>query len=65
MKLYHAGLIPVEAPIIIQNEAGRDFGFSFYTTDIRGPAERRALRRKRTAVRNGLADAPACGSFRI
>lgn len=59
MKLYHGWLIPVEDPKIIQNEIGRDFGFAFYTTDIRGQAERWALRRKRTAVRNGHADARA------
>lgn len=53
MKLYHGGLQAVESPRIIRSELGRDFGFAFYTTDIREQAERWALRRKRTAIHNG------------
>lgn len=53
MKLYHGGLHTVESPRIIKSELGRDFGFAFYTTDIREQAERWALRRKRAAVHNG------------
>ena len=53
MKLYHGGLQPVEFPRIIKGEVGRDFGFAFYTTDIREQAERWALRRRRAARRNG------------
>ena len=53
MKLYHGGLQPIESPRIIKGEVGRDFGFAFYTTDIREQAERWALRRRRTARRNG------------
>lgn len=45
MKLYHGGLIPIGHPRIIRNEIGRDFGFAFYTTDIREQAERWARRR--------------------
>ncbi len=60
MKLYHGGLIPIEVPKIIRNEIGRDFGFAFYTTDIREQAERWALRSKLAAVRNGHRDA-RCG----
>ena len=59
MKLYHGGLVPIERPGIIRNEIGRDFGFAFYTTDIREQAERWAWRRRRTAVRNGRPDASA------
>jgi len=59
MKLYHGGLVAVESPRIIKSEIGRDFGFAFYTTDIREQAERWALRRKRTAVRNGSSYARA------
>ena len=59
MKLYHGGLLPVECPQIIKNEIGRDFGFAFYTTDIREQAERWARRRRRTALRNGCIDALA------
>lgn len=53
MKLYHGGLVAVEAPRIIRSDFGRDFGFAFYTTDIREQAERWALRRRKTALRNG------------
>ena len=53
MKLYHGGLQTVESPRIIKSEIGRDFGFAFYTTDIREQAERWALRRKRTVLHNG------------
>ena len=59
MKLYHGGLQPVESPRIIKSEIGRDFGFAFYTTDIREQAERWALRRRRTACRNGNPTASA------
>ena len=53
MNLYHGGLQAVESPRIIKSELGRDFGFAFYTTDIREQAERWALRRKRAAIHNG------------
>ena len=59
MKLYHGGLQTVESPRIIESEIGRDFGFAFYTTDIREQAERWALRRRRTAIRNGTPSAHA------
>ena len=39
MKLYHGGVIAVESPRIISGEQGRDFGFAFYTTDIKEQAE--------------------------
>lgn len=54
MKLYHGGLQAVESPRIIKNEGGRDFGFAFYTTDIREQAERWVLRRRRATIRNGI-----------
>lgn len=53
MNLYHGGLQTVESPRIIRSEVGRDFGFAFYTTNIREQAERWALRRMQTARRNG------------
>ena len=59
MKLYHGSTVSVEAPQIIRSAIGRDFGFGFYTTDIKEQAERWALRRKRTASRNGATDAQA------
>ncbi len=59
MKLYHGGLIAIESPRIIRSDFGCDFGFAFYTTDIKEQAERWALRRRRTALRNGDSDAKA------
>ena len=53
MKLYHGGVIAVETPRIISSEQGRDFGFAFYTTDIKEQAERWALRRRKIERRNG------------
>ena len=59
MKLYHGSTVVVKTPQIIRSDVGRDFGFGFYTTDIKAQAERWALRRSRTATRNGNADAQA------
>ena len=59
MKLYHGGLVAIETPRIIRSDFGRDFGFAFYTTDIKEQAERWALRRRRAALRNGNTDAKA------
>ena len=59
MNLYHGSTVAVEMPQIIRSAIGRDFGFGFYTTDIKEQAERWALRRKRTALRNGIADVQA------
>ncbi len=51
MILYHGTTLEVKKPKIIQNELGRDFGFAFYTTDIREQAERWAVRRARILSR--------------
>ena len=59
MKLYHGSIVAVETPRIIRSAVGRDFGFGFYTTDIKEQAERWALRRCRTAKRNGNVDTRA------
>ena len=59
MKLYHGSIVAVESPRIIRSDVGRDFGFGFYTTDIKEQAERWALRRRRTARRNGDVNAQA------
>ena len=45
MILYHGGYEEVWEPRVIQSEIGRDFGFAFYTTDIRPQAERWAIRK--------------------
>lgn len=45
MILYHGSTLEVQQPRILKSEIGRDFGFAFYTTDIRAQAERWAKRR--------------------
>ncbi len=51
MILYHGSTIKVDKPKILTNEIGRDFGFAFYTTDLKEQAERWALRKARIANR--------------
>lgn len=45
MILYHGSILVVTHPKIIKNEIGRDFGFAFYTTDIKEQAVRWAKRK--------------------
>jgi len=45
MILYHGTIMEIPRPQIIVNEVGRDFGFAFYTTDIKKQAERWAIRK--------------------
>lgn len=45
MKVYHGTTLEILEPKIIKSEIGRDFGFAFYTTDIKEQAERWAIRR--------------------
>ena len=59
MILYHGGTHIIEKPVIITGDQGRDFGFAFYTTDIREQAERWAKRRAR--YRSRLAEVPVKG----
>lgn len=59
MRLYHGGLVEVQNPQIIQGDQGRDFGFAFYTTNIKEQAERWACRRRKMARRNGDANVQA------
>lgn len=47
MILYHGGCEEIREPRVIISELGRDFGFAFYTTDIRPQAERWAVRKAR------------------
>ena len=47
MLLFHGGTEVIEHPVIITSDQGRDFGFAFYTTDVRDQAERWARRRAR------------------
>ncbi|MCD8157881.1 MAG: DUF3990 domain-containing protein [Clostridiales bacterium] len=51
MIVYHGTTLEIKNPKIIKNELGRDFGFAFYTTDIKEQAERWALRRAKIASR--------------
>lgn len=45
MVLYHGSIVTVEHPKIIRNEIGRDFGYAFYTTEIKEQAVRWAKRK--------------------
>lgn len=45
MTLYHGTFLEIHEPEIIRSEIGRDFGFAFYTTDIKVQAERWAIRK--------------------
>lgn len=45
MTLYHGTFVEIREPEIIRSEIGRDFGFAFYTTDIKEQAERWAIRK--------------------
>ncbi len=51
MILYHGTTLRIEHPRIVRSEIGRDFGFAFYTTDIKEQAERWALRRAKIEER--------------
>lgn len=51
MILYHGSYEEVQEPHIIISELGRDFGFAFYTTDIRSQAERWAIRKAKIESR--------------
>lgn len=47
MIVYHGTTLKITEPQILCSEIGRDFGFAFYTTDIKMQAERWAVRRAR------------------
>lgn len=51
MILYHGSIVEVTQPEILKNEIGRDFGFAFYTTDIKEQAERWAVRKAKLTNR--------------
>ena len=51
MLVYHGTTLEIKEPKIITTEIGRDFGFAFYTTDIKEQAERWALRRAKIQSR--------------
>lgn len=45
MIVYHGTTLEIQKPEIIKSEMGRDFGFAFYTTDIKEQSERWAIRK--------------------
>lgn len=45
MILYHGTIMVIPEPQVLRSEYGRDFGFAFYTTDIKPQAERWARRK--------------------
>ena len=51
MIVYHGTTMEIKQPEILTAEIGRDFGFAFYTTDIREQAERWAVRRAKILSR--------------
>lgn len=51
MIVYHGTTLEIREPKILTSEIGRDFGFAFYTTDIREQAERWAIRRAKIQSR--------------
>lgn len=59
MLVYHGTTLEIQEPKIITTEVGRDFGFAFYTTDIREQAERWAVRRAKIQSRKGKEIVPA------
>lgn len=59
MILYHGTTLEVKTPEIRKNEIGRDFGFAFYTTDIKEQAERWAVRRSKILSRKSKLNVPA------
>ena len=68
MIVYHGTTLEIQEPKILTAEIGRDFGFAFYTTDIREQAERWAVRRAKIQSRKEahfiIPSAPFCRSFR-
>ncbi|MCD8007018.1 MAG: DUF3990 domain-containing protein [Oscillospiraceae bacterium] len=52
MLVYHGTTLEIQHPKIFASEIGRDFGFAFYTTDIKEQAERWAIRRAKILSRN-------------
>lgn len=57
MILYHGSTVVVKEPRILKSEQGRDFGFAFYTTDIKEQAERWAKRKAAIERRKGKENA--------
>lgn len=54
MTVYHGTILEIRNPKIIKNEIGRDFGYAFYTTDIKEQAERWAVRKAKIENRKSV-----------
>lgn len=54
MIVYHGSTVEITKPLILTNEIGRDFGFAFYTTDIKDQAERWAVRKAKIEKRKNI-----------
>ncbi len=63
MLLYHGSYMIVDKPVIIKTEFGRDFGFGFYTTDIKDQAVRWAIRKAKLMQRKGLPYTPFISKY--
>ncbi len=59
MILYHGTTLEIQEPKIVKSELGRDFGFAFYTTDIKEQAQRWAVRRAKILSRSLGTQQPA------
>jgi hypothetical protein len=59
MIIYHGSIFKVKTPEIIKSELCRDFGFGFYTTDIKEQAERWAIRKQKIESRKNI----SCKAF--
>lgn len=59
MIVYHGTTLEITEPKIVHFEIGRDFGFAFYTTDIKEQAERWAVRRAKINTRKTNKACPA------
>jgi hypothetical protein len=63
MIVYHGSIVEIREPQILKNEIGRDFGFAFYTTDIKEQAIRWARRKAMIEIRKGKNVVPVINEY--
>lgn len=63
MIVYHGSNVTVQKPRIITSEIGRDFGFGFYTTEIKDQAIRWAHRKALIAAKTGVPSIAVLNEF--
>ena len=63
MIVYHGSTIEITKPLILTNEIGREFGFAFYTTDIKEQAERWAVRKAKIEKRRNTIAKPIVNMY--